>query len=175
MRCGGESGHQWGRVGLVLVVIGLWATVGWAQPGRGQVAWSRGTPLPVLLKAAGVTDDQKAQIKAVVVAHRPTLRNLRGQLRAANQTLSDALLTTGDPTSTVQQISQVHGQLLAETVKMQQEMLGVLTPDQLTKVAQLQDQLRALRAERHNLLRGGPPARSRSRQVAVAHRSLQAV
>jgi Spy/CpxP family protein refolding chaperone len=167
MRCGGESGHQWGRVGLVLVVIGLWATVGWAQPGRGQV--------PVLLKAAGVTDDQKAQIKAVVVAHRPTLRNLRGQLRAANQTLSDALLTTGDPTSTVQQISQVHGQLLAETVKMQQEMLGVLTPDQLTKVAQLQDQLRALRAERHNLLRGGPPARSRSRQVAVAHRSLQAV
>jgi Spy/CpxP family protein refolding chaperone len=155
MRHGGASRQQWWRMGLALVVIGLWAAVGWAQPARGQAEWSRGTPLPVLLKAVGVTDDQKAQIKAIVAAHRPTLRNLRGQLRAANQTLSDALLTTGEPTPTVQQITQIRGQLLVETVKMRQEMLGVLTPDQLAKVAQLQDQLRALRAERHNLLMGG--------------------
>jgi len=111
-----------------------------------------------LLRAVGLTDDQNAQIKAVVAAHRPTLRNLYGQLRVANQTLSDALLTTGDPTPTVQQITQIRGQLLAETVKMRQEMLGVLTPDQLAKAAQLQDQLRALRAERHNLLMGGTPS-----------------
>ena len=44
----------------------------------------------------------------------------------------------------------------AETVKMRQDMLAVLTPDQLAKVAQLQGQLRALRAERHNLLMGEP-------------------
>jgi hypothetical protein len=36
--------------------------------------------------------------------------------------------------------------------------LGVLTPEQLAKVAQLQDQLRALWAERHNLLMGGTPS-----------------
>jgi Spy/CpxP family protein refolding chaperone len=155
MRHSGESRHQWWRVGLALVVIGLSAAVGWAQPARSRAVWSRGTPLPVLLRAVGLTDDQNAQIKAVVAAHRPTLRNLHGQLRVANQTLSDALLTTGDPTPTVQQITQIRGQLLAETVKMRQEMLGFLTPDQLAKAAQLQDQLRALRAERHNLLMGG--------------------
>jgi hypothetical protein len=44
---------------------------------------------------------------------------------------------------------------LAETVKMRQEVLGVLSPDQLAKAAQLREQLRALRAERRNLLMGG--------------------
>jgi hypothetical protein len=105
-----------------------------------------------------VTDDQKAQIKAIAAAHRPTLRNLHGQLRAANQTLSDALLATGDPTATVQQISQIRGQLLAETVKMRQEMLGVLALDPLAKATELQEQLRALQVERHNLLMGGTPS-----------------
>jgi Spy/CpxP family protein refolding chaperone len=137
------------------MVIGLWATAGWAQTEGGHGAWSHGAPLRVLLRAVGVTDDQKAQMKAIVAAHRPTLRNLHSQLRAANQTLSDALLTASDTTSAVQQINQLRSQLLAETVRMRQEVLGVLSPDQLAKAAQLQEQLRALRAERRNLLMGG--------------------
>lgn len=155
MRHGGASRQQWWRMGLVLAVIGLWAAVGWAQPGRGHGAWSGGTPLPALLKAAGVTDEQKAQIKAIAADHRPAFRSLHGQLRAANQTLTDALFTAGDPTPAVEQITQIRGQLLVETVKMRQKMLAVLTPDQLAKVAQLQGQLRGLRAEEHNLLMGG--------------------
>lgn len=158
MRHGAELRHQWRRVGLALVLIGLWAAVGWSQPTRGQGAWSHGTPLPVLLKAAGVTDDQKAQIKAIVAAHRPTLRGLHGQLRAAHQQLSDALFTAGDPTPTIEQITKIRGELLMETVKMRQAMLGVLTVEQLGQVTQLQNQLRALQAERHNLLKGGTPS-----------------
>jgi Spy/CpxP family protein refolding chaperone len=158
MRHSGRSRHRWWRVSLGLMVIGLWAAVGWTQPAGGHRAWSSGTPLPVLLKAVGVTDDQKARIKAIVATHRPTLRDLHGQLRAAHQTLSDALLATGDPTASVQQLSQIRGELLAETVKMRQEMLGVLDPDQRAKAAELQEQLRALRAERHNLLMGGTPS-----------------
>jgi Spy/CpxP family protein refolding chaperone len=141
-------------MGLALAVIGLWSAVGLAQPGRGHGVWSGGTPLPALLKAAGVTDEQRTEIKAIVAAHRSTLRNLHGQLRTAQQTLSDTLLTAGDTTAAVQQITQIRGQLLAETVKMRQEMLAVLTPDQLAKVAQLKDQLHALHEQRHNLLRG---------------------
>jgi hypothetical protein len=72
--------------------------------------------------------------------------------------LSDALLATDDPTASVQQISQIRGELLAETVKMRQEVLGVLDPDQRAKAAELQEQLRALRAERRNLLMGGTPS-----------------
>ena len=158
MRHSGKSRHQWRRVGLGLMVIGLWATVGWTQPPGGHGAWSGGTPLRVLLKAVGVTDDQKAQMKAIAAAHRPTLRKLHGQLRAAHQTLSDALLATGDPTASVQRISQIRGELLAETVKMRQEMLGLLDPDQRAKAAELQEQLRALRAERRDLLMGGTPS-----------------
>lgn len=154
MRHGGASRRQWWSMGLALAVIGLWAAVGWAQPARGQAAWSGGTPLPALLNAAGVADEQKAQIKAIAADHQPALRSLYGRLRAANQTLTDALLTAGDPTSAVEQITQIRGQLLVETVKMRQDMLAVLTPDQLAKVTQLQGQLRALRAERHNLLMG---------------------
>src|SRR5262245_26970893 len=158
MRHGAELRHQWRHVGLALVLIGLWATVGWAQPARGPAAWSHGTPLPVLLKAAGMTDDQKGQIRAIVAAHRPTLRSLHSQLRAANQQLSDVLFAAGDPTSTAEQITKIRGELLMETVKMRQAMLGVLTAEQLGKVTHLQDQLRALQAERHNLLMGGTPS-----------------
>ena len=153
---GADSKHRWRRVGaLALVLIGFWAAAGWTQPARGRAAWSGETPLPVLLKAAGVTDDQKAQIKAIVAAHRPTLRKLRGQLGAAHQRLSDALFTAGDPSPAIEQITKIRSELLAETVQMRQAMLGVLTPEQLGKVAELQGQLRALQAERHNLLTGG--------------------
>src|SRR5262245_45355775 len=118
MRRGGVLRQRGWYMGLALAVIGLWTAVGWAKTSRGHGALSGGTPLPALLKAAGVTDEQKAQMKAIVAAHRPTLRNLHAQLRTAHQTLSDALVAAGDTTPTVQQISQIRGQLLAETVKM---------------------------------------------------------
>ena len=60
--------QQWWRMGLALAVIGMWAAVGWAQPGMGHEAWSGGTPLPALLNAAGVADEQKVQIKAIAAA-----------------------------------------------------------------------------------------------------------
>jgi hypothetical protein len=149
MTQGGTSKRRWWYVGLGPVVLGLWAAAGWAQP--------RGSHGMRLLRAVGLMDDQKTQIKAIVAAHRPTLRTLHSQLRTANQALSDAMLATGDPTPIVQQITQLRGQLLAEAVKMRQEVLGVLTPDQLVKAAQLTDQLRALQAQRHTLLTGGTP------------------
>jgi Spy/CpxP family protein refolding chaperone len=155
MRQGSHSRHLWWPAGLGLVLVGLWAAVGWAQPMRGHRAWSHDTPLPVLLRAAGVSDTQKDQIKAIVAAHRPTLRRLHSQLRTANQTLSDALLASSDPTQAIQEINQIRSQLLAETVKTRQDVLGVLSQEQLAKVAQLREQLRALQAERHNLLTGG--------------------
>jgi hypothetical protein len=140
------------------MLIGLWAAVGWAQPARGHAAWWGETPLPALLKAAGVSDDQKAQIKALAAAHRPTLRNLHAELRAAYQKLGETLLMAGDPAPTVEQITRLRGDLLTETVQMRQAMLGVLTAEQRGKVAELQGQLRTLRAQRHDLLRGETPS-----------------
>src|SRR4029434_1420872 len=100
MRHGSASRQQWWRMGLALAVIGLWTTVGWAQPARGHGAWSGRIPLPALLNAAGVADEQKAQIKAIAAEHRPVLRSLHSQLHAANQTLHDALLTQRDTHTT---------------------------------------------------------------------------
>jgi Spy/CpxP family protein refolding chaperone len=142
-------------MGLALAAIGLWTAVGWAQPGKGHGEWSGGTPLTALFRAAGLTDEQKAQIKTIAQDHRPALRHLHRTLGTANQALTEALLTAGDTTQAVEQITQLRGQLLAETVKMRQEMLAVLTQDQRARVAQLQGRLRALRAEQHNLLMGG--------------------
>ena len=158
MRHDSASRQQWWRMGLALAVIGLWAAIGWAQPARGQAAWSGGTPLPALLNAAGVADEQKEQIKAIAAEHRPALRSLYGQLRAANQTLTDALFAGSDPAPAVGKITQIRGQLLAQTVTMRQEMLAILNSDQLAKVAQLQGQLRTLQEERHNLLMGATPS-----------------
>jgi Spy/CpxP family protein refolding chaperone len=144
---------------MTLAVAGLWAALGWAQPMRGHESWSQhGTPLRVLLNAAGASEEQKTQIKAIVDAHRPELRELHSQLRAAHQTLNDLLLTGGDPSASLQKIAEARAQLLATTVKMRQDVLALLTPDQRAKVVQLKDQLRALKEERRNLLKGSAPS-----------------
>src|SRR5262245_37398619 len=115
--------YHWWSMGLALAV-GLWAAAGWAQPVRGGGRWSHGTPFPALINAAGVSEEQKTQIKAIVEAHRPELRKLYSQLRTANQTLNDRLMRGEDTTSSVQDINEIRGRLLATTVKMRQDILA---------------------------------------------------
>jgi hypothetical protein len=68
----GSNGGVWDYAGGDRAVGRNWV----AQLARGQAAWSGGTPLPALLNAAGVADEQKEQIKAIAAEHRPALRSL---------------------------------------------------------------------------------------------------
>lgn len=144
-------------VAVVAVVTLLSGTTvfaqGWNGPGgprygRGGGAFGWG-----VLRAVGLTDDQKAQIRQVYVQHRPQLQALRTQLMTAQGELRDKLYSTTPPTAAdLTSIGQLRDQLAQERLAIALAIRNVLTPDQLAKAAQIRQQLKDLRQQERNLL-----------------------
>jgi Spy/CpxP family protein refolding chaperone len=145
-------------IGGCLVVLA--ASPAFAQAGRhgGSGAWG-GPGLSTLVRAAGLTDAQQAQVKQIVANHRPQFQALIGQLRTAREAL-DAKLYGADPVSAadvepaLQQISQIRNQLAHESLQVALEVRSLLSPDQLAKAAQVKQRLTELQREMHTLLGG---------------------
>ena len=144
-------------VGAVLIAVGLWTfpVYGQSRPGfhgpRGRIGDGAGMMLPLLLRGADLTADQKTQVHQIMANHRSTFRDLFSQLRATQEQISNQLLSAGavresDLTPQVQQISTLRNQLAEENLKIALEIRGILTPEQLAKAAQLKQQMDALRA-----------------------------
>ena len=157
-------------MGTVLVAVCLWALPGHAQlrPGaheRGGMAGDgTGIALPLLLRGANLTSDQKAQVQQIMSNHRAILRDLFSQLRAAqdqmaNKLFSTARLQEADLAPQVQQITQVRNQLAEEGLRVILEIRGVLTPEQLAKASELKAQMEALHSQMRNLWGPGRPER----------------
>lgn len=163
------SGKKYfGIVGAVLITIGLWSFPVRAQEIHGQGMHGSSGPgrmmgdgpgmmLPLLVRGANLTADQKAQTKQIMGNHRATLRDLVGQLRVAHEDMANKLFAPGglresDLTPQVQQITQLHNQLAQEGLRVILEIRDVLTPEQLAKAAQLRQQMQALRTQMRNLL-----------------------
>jgi hypothetical protein len=142
-------------VGLVV----LSATAVFAQGGRaGGSAWG-GPSLSVLVKAAGLSEAQQAQVKQIVSSHRPQFQALLGQLRAAREGL-DAKLYGAEPVAAadlepaLQAISQIRSQLAHESLQVALEVRAILSPEQLARAAQVKQRLGELHQEIRTLMRG---------------------
>jgi Spy/CpxP family protein refolding chaperone len=146
----------------VLVAACLWALPGYTQsrPGpheRGGIAGDgTGIALPLLLRAANLTPDQKAQVRQIMANHRVTLQELFNQLRAAQDQMANKLFSTGrlqeaDLAPQVQQIAQLRNQLAEEGLRVVLEIRGVLTPEQLAKASQLKSQMQSLHSQMRSL------------------------
>jgi len=114
-----------GVTGSLLVVVCLWSLPARAQlrPGpheRGGMAGDgAGIALPLLLRGANLTADQKSQVQQIMANHRATFRDLFGQLRAAQDQMANKLFSAGrlqeaDLAPQVQQIAQLRKQLAHE-------------------------------------------------------------
>lgn len=144
-----------------MVIASLWAATGFVQPVWGQdrgYAGRGGMLLRLIHKEADLTDDQKLQLKSILASHREALRTLRTQLQAKRELLTDMLLgaspvTSDDPQlkSLAQQASDLQGQIAQEWLGTMVEVRNMLTPDQLTKVEGLKNQLRTLHSQIHSL------------------------
>lgn len=157
-----------GIVGAVLVTMSLSTLPAHAQgapghrgPRGGMMGDGAGMALPLLLRGANLTDDQKAQVKQIMANHRDNFRNLFSQLRTVQQDTSNKLFSTGsvqesDLASNNQQIASLRNQLAQEGLKVVLEIRGILRPDQLASVAQRYQQMQSL----HNQMKsmwGTPP------------------
>jgi Spy/CpxP family protein refolding chaperone len=143
-------------IGTFLVAVCLWSLPAHAQlrPGpherEGIAGDGTGIALPLLLRGANLTAEQKVQVQQIMANHRATLRDLFSQLRAAqdqmaNQLFSTAKLQEADLAPQAQQIAQLRNQLADEGLKVVLEIRGVLTPEQLAKASQLKSQMQSLR------------------------------
>ena len=151
-----------GTVGTILVAVCVWTLPSYAQsrPGpheRGGMAGDgTGIALPLLLRGANLTSDQKAQVQQIMANHRPTFRDLFSQLRAAQDQMANKLfsagrLQEGDLAPQVQQIAQLRNQLAEEGLRVVLEIRGVLTPEQLAKASQLKSQMQSLHSQMRSL------------------------
>ena len=128
---------------------------GWGGPGghRGGGGGAFGWPV---LRAVGLDDAQKAQIRQIFTTHRPQLQSLRQQLMTAQGQVRDKLLSPTPPTAAdIAPISQLRDQLAQERLAMALEIRNVLTPDQLAKAAQIRQQMKQLRQQMRDLTK--PP------------------
>ena len=149
-----------GRLAIAVTVATLLFSAtafaeGWGGPGghRGGGGGAFGWPV---LRAVGLDDAQKAQIRQIFTTHRPQLQSLRQQLMTAQGQVRDKLLSPTPPTAAdIVPINQLRDQLAQERLAMALEIRNVLTPDQLAKAAQIRQQMKQLRQQMRDLTK--PP------------------
>jgi Spy/CpxP family protein refolding chaperone len=154
-------------VAVLVVTSCLGILPGYAQsrPGfhrPGMMGDGTAMTLPLLLRGANLTADQKAQVKQIMANHRATFRNLFSQLRTVQDQISSKLFSTGavsesDVAPQLQQVTALRSQLAEEGLRVALEIRNILTPDQLNKAAQLKTQMQSLRNQMKDLV-GPRPA-----------------
>lgn len=106
----------------------------------------------MMFRGLDLTDEQKAQMKAIRQASKETVKPIREQMKANRQklqTLSES--GTFDQTQ-VQAIAAQQGnlsaQMIVEKEKVKVQMLNILTPEQKAKAAEMKAQFQQKREER---------------------------
>jgi protein CpxP len=99
-----------------------------------------------------LTDAQKAQLKQIRETSRQSLRPLTKEIRAKRQEIHQAsqggAFDEALVTRKLTEIAPLEAKLMGERVRLHQEMLAVLTPEQKAKLEQSREQMKAKRGER---------------------------
>jgi len=111
-----------------------------------------GMPLPLLLRAANLTDAQKTQIHAIFQARRASRKAEYQQLKAAKEAIAAKFTATGavaasDLSSPVSQITQLQSQMTNEQIQDAIAIRNVLTPAQLAQISATKAKLDQIHAE----------------------------
>ncbi len=94
------------------------------------------------LASLGVTDQQKAQIKAVLRKHQPAVEPLVQQFVAEKRELRDTIradkLDERAICAQTAKVAQVGADLAVERARIVQELRPILTPEQIEKLKEMQ-------------------------------------
>jgi hypothetical protein len=99
------------------------------------------------------------QMRAIFEADKSNLRSLHSAARSANEQLENDLIAGKDTTSDLQAVQTAQNNLMAEKVKLAQQVLATLSPAQRTQVSNFMTQWRALKQQQWQLFQqyGGAP------------------
>jgi Spy/CpxP family protein refolding chaperone len=141
---------------LVMATAGAGHAQDWGSHGRGP---GGGPLLGIPLRALNLTPDQQTQVRSILSSSFATMRPLMQQLRQAESALGDALLASpgADVSAQLATINGLRNQLLQARAQATAQVLSMLTPDQLSKAAQIRAQLGQLRAQMRQLMGPAQP------------------
>jgi hypothetical protein len=99
------------------------------------------------------------QMRAIFEADKVNLKALHSAARSANEQLENDLIAGKDTTADLQAAQAAQNALLAEKVKLAQQVLATLSSQQRTQVSNFMTQWRALKQQQWQLLQqyGGAP------------------
>lgn len=117
-------------------------------------------PLMMALRTANPTDDQKKQIHDILESSRKKTASQMEQMRSIRDQIADKLLSAGpvsasDLTPLLAQQSTLQQQLDTQMIATAIQIRGVLTADQLTKMAAAHEKLKQIHSQIDAIL--GPP------------------
>jgi periplasmic protein CpxP/Spy len=131
----GQGSHQgWGGRG---------------HDGRGHHGW--GGMDAGFFKQLNLTDDQKAKMKQIRESFAESNKPVREQLQAKRQELRQAneggTFNEALATQKLTDMASLEAKLMGERIKMRQQMLSVLTPEQKAQLDQAKAQFKARREQ----------------------------
>jgi Spy/CpxP family protein refolding chaperone len=130
---------QFRRILMAAAALALMALPGFAQD-RAPVALAeghRGFPFLRCLRAADLTDSQKADIKTILEAAKPTLQKDHQTIRADRQKLHADLEAGADRSVLGGDVQTLHADmktLQADMKAVKDQIVAKLTPDQQSKI-----------------------------------------
>jgi Spy/CpxP family protein refolding chaperone len=146
------------------VVGGIYAAAALGQsdsssPAAHGMHHGPGRLIKLIIKSADLTPDQQSQVRQIVAANRAAAHDTFTQLHQAKTDLANLLLgpqaVQTDALSTqLAQVGQLKQQLAQQRASTVLAVRGLLTPDQLAKVAAAKDQLSTWR--HHKCAESGP-------------------
>ena len=112
----------------------------------------RGKMGGAMFRGLNLSDEQKTRVKQIRETFRQTNQPLHEQLRAKRQELRGAqeggTFNEALATQKLTEMASLQAKLMGENVKLRQEMLAILTPEQKTQLEQKRAEREAKRAER---------------------------
>ncbi|MGA9041002.1 MAG: Spy/CpxP family protein refolding chaperone [Terriglobales bacterium] len=141
------------------LAVALLATVGMAQEGPHGHGEGFGGP-GMGLRGLDLSDAQKAQVKQIFTAEKPTIKPLMQQEEQNHQQMT-ALVRSGSfeeakAQAIAAQETQIHTQLAVEHAKIEAQVYQLLSADQKAKLAE-REAKRGQWMQQHENDQAGPP------------------
>lgn len=116
-----------------------------------------GSPFLMLLRSANLTPSQKSQVHDILHSERQQMKSVYRQFHAIHEQIADKLLSTGPVTATQlapleQKAARYQQQIDQSMVDTALAIRNILTPDQISRLAQVHNQLKSLHSQIESLM-----------------------
>ncbi len=125
----------------------------------GSSSASPGRMLPLLLKQAELTPEQKLKVGKIMRTHKPSFEGLFAEMREAREAMSakvygPGVMTQDDVDAAIARMNPIRERLMREGMAVALEVRALLTAEQIDKMAKAKRRMEALREEMADLYGG---------------------